>query len=576
MQTRSIANKIILLTTLVILLLTVVSGIMTHQSMQLAVERTIGKSGIHTAEQIVRGLDIGKYKKFLEDRQKNELYWEIRNQLNDYRVKNGALYVYTCEVVGDKLYLLIDGQPKGSDLASELGVESSGTTVEMVAPTLDGISTSTDIIEDPQYGKYLSGFVPIKDTDGKVIGIVGVDISADHVDSIGEKVITENLPLMVLIISVITIVAMTILYILIKKIIRPLKELQDTAERIATGELTEDMIQVDHGRKDEIGVLINSFNHMITDLRAIITKAKDASMQVAAASEELNASADQSSHVTEQIAASTLEMASGAEDQLKSVNEASRWIQHLSQDASQIMSRSEEMSHLADTASQASGSGIHAVNDVLLQIGKIRSVSNETNKIINNLGERSKEIGTIVNLITDIANQTNLLALNAAIEAARAGEHGRGFAVVADEVRKLAEQSAYSAHQIAGLINDIQKEVESAVVVGELSADEVSEGLCKAEQANQSFYHIKEAISSLTEKVKEVTTAVERLTTGSQEIVRATDEITSSAEAVASSTQLNAAATEQQLAAMEEIASSATALSHLAEDLSSTLTKFKI
>ncbi|MGD8192502.1 methyl-accepting chemotaxis protein [Brevibacillus ginsengisoli] len=577
MKTKSMATQMILLSTIMILIMAVISGFLSYRSMLVAVQKTVANSAINTAQNISKGIDPDKYEKFLSNRTQNDVYWELRSSLNDYRLKTGALFVYTASLESDgTLHILVDGQPKDSKVATSIDSLSSGTTAEMIQPVLNGGSTSTDIVDDPEYGKYLSGFVPIHNKQGQVIGILGVDIGAKNVDTIENNVIAGSLPLMIGFMLIVTIVSIVTFSIILKRTMQPLRDLQETAERIAQGELSEEFIQKDHGRRDEIGALINSFNKMIIDLRRFIIKSKDASMQVAAASEELTASAEESTKVTEQISASTQQLAAGSAQQLRSVTHSADWIQNLSNNANHIMNSSEEMSQLADSASHASSEGIHSVSEVLRQIEKIKTVSEETNHMISNLGDRSQEIGTIVNMITDIANQTNLLALNAAIEAARAGEHGRGFAVVADEVRKLAEQSAKSAQQISDLIAIIQNQVEQAIQVGNQNAEEVTHGLEKTDQANQSFVQIQAAINSLTVKVKEVSSAVEKLNLGTQQLASSTDEITQSAEETSSATHQNAAASEQQLASMEEISSSATALSHLAEELSAMIAHYKV
>jgi len=354
----------------------------------------------------------------------------------------------------------------------------------------------------------------------------------------------------------------------------PIRKLAAQIKLVSDGDLTVQPFVIKN--KDEIGDLAQAYNKMVSDLKSIVTQVKDASMQVASSSEELTASAEESAHVTEKINLAMQQTAEGTGMQLQKVNQVAAYIQQLSAGTKKIAVNSEEMSVLADTASRASENGINSVSELIGQIEKINQAATDTGSAIYTLGESSKEIGSIVKLITDIANQTNLLALNAAIEAARAGEHGRGFAVVADEVRKLAEQSAASAQQISGLIQVIQKEVENAIQSGEQSAYEIEEGLGKTREASQSFAFVQDAITSLTTKVKEVSTAVDRLNEGSHLIVNATDEVAGLVSEVASASQQNAAATEEQLAMMEEIASSSNALSRLSEELQAMLTKFKV
>lgn len=385
----------------------------------------------------------------------------------------------------------------------------------------------------------------------------------------------ESSRLTIIIISIIAIVvALGIAYFLPIIIVGPIRRVTEQVQKVAEGDLTVEKIHIKNN--DEIGDLAKGFNKMVTDLHSIVNQVNDATLQVAASSEQLTASAEQSSLVTEQIATATQQIASGADDQLKSIHDTTQWIKQLAADAKGISENSQDMIRLAAEASDTSGNGMDVVRQVIRQMEGIHQSVQDTSDIINVLGGRSQEIGSIVNVIGGIASQTNLLALNAAIEAARAGEQGRGFAVVANEVRKLAEQATQSAQQITQMIGLIQTEVEQAVISMQQGSKRVAKGLSETTEANQAFLSIQDAIAGLTGKVGEVAQSVERLDEGSVEIVKLTDEVMRTAEETASGSQQNAAATQEQLASMEEIASSAEALSSLAEKMSLTLTKFKV
>lgn len=365
-----------------------------------------------------------------------------------------------------------------------------------------------------------------------------------------------------------------IAYFLTRGITKPVRSVSQVLEKVSQGYFTIDKIEVKNN--DEIGGLIASLNNMVNQLRAVLRRVQEASLQVAASAEELTASADQTTRVTEQISAATQQLASGAEEQLRSASRAAAVVQQMSTGMQHTAANSEEVASLATSAMEATQKGRDVVREVFAQMKDIHATVQEVAERARSLGTRSSEIGVIVEMITDIASQTNLLALNAAIEAARAGEQGRGFAVVADEVRKLAEQSAQSAQQISVLVELIQTETVNAVELMNESTQKVQLGLVKTEEVNHTFQHIYDSIKCVTEKVQEVSEVVQQMTAESQQIVEAIDSVQKVAENGASASEQTAAASQETLSAMEEVASSAQSLARLAEELQAALFRFKL
>jgi len=381
--------------------------------------------------------------------------------------------------------------------------------------------------------------------------------------------------MVVLVVGIISILVGIAISLVIGRIIsRPVIELANSALKMAEGDLSVKPIKVKN--KDEIGDLVSSFNLMAQNLRMVIEKVSINSSQTAASAEELTASAEQTARATEQIATSIQVIASGAETQVDSANDSSTAMNEMTIGIQQIAETSSSVSESAIETSLEANLGNESLQKMIDQMNTINDAVADSALGVKQLGELSKEIGNIIGVITGIADQTNLLALNAAIEAARAGEHGKGFAVVADEVRKLAEQSKESADQIAGLITRIQVETIEAVQAMEVGTTEVATGRLIVDETGKRFEKILVSIEQVTAQIQEVTAISEEMSASTEEVSASIGEMANIAQHSAENTQDVASASEEQLASMEEIAASATILSKMAEDLQETVQQFKL
>nr|WP_239587131.1 methyl-accepting chemotaxis protein [Bacillus ectoiniformans] len=363
-----------------------------------------------------------------------------------------------------------------------------------------------------------------------------------------------------------------LIFFIIKSIIKPLREMKEKAITISDGDLTE---HITVRSNDEIGQLGEAFNTMQQNLRSLVQKIDANADQVASASAELTASSEHTSAATEQVASSIQEVAGSAEKQTAGVSQTAESFKLVAQGVTDIADHATQVSAIAQQTMAQAEEGSDAVTNTVNQMTSIQASVHASNQTIHSLHERSKEVHSILDVITSIAGQTNLLALNAAIEAARAGEHGKGFAVVADEVRKLAEQSQQSVQEIVGIIQGIQEDTENSVQTMARVTDDVQTGVNISQEAIKKFDDILQSTKEITPQMEEISATAQQMSATVQEVHATTQELSMIATNNAAGSEEVAAATQEQLASMEEIAASAQSLSMMADELKEVVRVFK-
>jgi methyl-accepting chemotaxis protein/uncharacterized membrane protein (UPF0136 family) len=366
------------------------------------------------------------------------------------------------------------------------------------------------------------------------------------------------------------------------QLIGSLNEMAEVADEISTGNLTvEVQPKSDH---DNLG---NAFKKMIASLRETVTNVSvnaaelnqsaselsEASLQartatdqitssmqqMASSSQEQSAVVIQTSNSVEQMAKAIEGVARGAQEQSQSVSKATEITDQISSAIRQVAENADAVSTDSASAAEAAKKGSQTVEVTLSGMQTIQIKVGAASLKIEEMGKRSQEIGAIIETIEDIASQTNLLALNAAIEAARAGEQGKGFAVVADEVRKLAERSSLATKEIGQLIEGIQNTVAEAVQAMEESSSEVKLGVENANQAGKALTDILAATEAVNKQAALASEATARMEQASQELVTAVD-------AVSQIVEQNTAATEEMAATSNEVSQAIEHISSATEE----------
>ena len=377
------------------------------------------------------------------------------------------------------------------------------------------------------------------------------------------------------IVSLLLVIALTlaVLYWLRREINNAVQSFLQAVRRAAGGDLS---VHAPVENQDEFGEMATAFNGMIDNMRSMTKKIQDTATFVSDTSEQLTANANQSAEATQSVAQSITEVAESAAVQMDSLGETKHEIDALSDGISQAVSRIATIRKNIEDTFERANEGNELVKSTVEQMNTISETVDHSAQIVEKLGQRSQEIGEIISTISGIAEQTNLLALNAAIEAARAGEQGKGFAVVADEVRKLAEESQRAAQQIGDLIGSIQSETNQAVTAMKDGREQAEKGLENVSSTGKGFSRILELIRVCSDDSAQITDTMKILDGRIHTIVNLSENVNNSARRASDASQNVSAATEEQAAGMEEIAASSRGLADSAKNLKDESVKFKV
>ncbi|MDB5052324.1 MAG: hypothetical protein JWM44_374 [Bacilli bacterium] len=353
----------------------------------------------------------------------------------------------------------------------------------------------------------------------------------------------------------------------------PIKELKKMAIKAADGDLS---VQSTYYSRDELGELAVAFNRMIIEIGHLIRKVHKTAELVTDSSEQLTSSIDQTTKGSELISNSSQEVASGAQIQAVRMEEGKTTANEITQVASKVVTLTKTVTANALDSSAAARQGSRVMQEASEKMEDINHSVSVLSELVEQMSEQSTEIGGIAEIITEIASRTNILALNASIEAARSGKDGLGFSVIAVEVRKLAEQSIQSAKKVHTLVTNIQEKTQTIVHSMKQASNQVSEGMVMVEKADQSFIKIENSVGYLAEKLQEVSLGVIQMTDGTEQINEMLEDIHKVAQITSLETSDVSAATEEQLASMQEMAATSQHLEQMAQELQTLVERFKV
>lgn len=425
-------------------------------------------------------------------------------------------------------------------------------------------------MNDNMLNEHYAGYYPLKDANGSVVGMLFVGLNAQDLNKTIEDMITSMAVLVVVIVFFCLFFSSTLIGDQMKQIY----DIADNMKKIAAGNLTIPNLRIIS--QDEFAVLAESVNDMKLKLLMLLSKIAQSSERITVAGGKLAESTQRANNSIGTVNDTMNVLTEGSLEQEETIEALEVKFKEMTEKMDGLSERALQMQQVADDSASSANAGKSKVDVSIDMMKNIEVRVGSSAKIIGTLGKRSDEIGQILETISGIAEQTNLLALNAAIEAARAGEHGKGFAVVADEVRKLAEQSASAATTIGERIAEIQADTASAVAAIEEGTKSVAEGTQSVAETGEAFVGIQAQAAKLAKNVEQTLLDVGEVFVSNQEIFAAIQKVREIADKSTENANAVGAATREQTATMRAVEGASKLLSVLSKEMQEEVAKFKL
>ncbi len=368
-------------------------------------------------------------------------------------------------------------------------------------------------------------------------------------------------------------VAAAIAWLISRSIARPIRQIAAISLQVAEGDLRQRM---QYSGSDEVAELTTNFNRMAEQLTATVGGLESTSREINSASLLLAKASQEASEGSSQVAATVQQLAAGSGDSAEQTQRGADLLNQLSEAIEQVTRTSQAAAESAESAREAVRRGGEAMRVQRQKIDENSQASQAVSAAMNQVAAQSQQVTAIVDLIRTVAAQTNLLALNAAIEAARAGEAGRGFTVVAEEVRRLAEQSNREAENISAIVSEMNSAIGGALQQLTVAAKTVDEQTQASRRTDEAFVAVRGAIEQIVVQIQEEAALAEEMAASSDEVVHAIQTLAAHSEEAAAGIQQVSATTQQQASTADRLNDLAQQLEHQAQGLSREMQKFRI
>lgn len=566
---HSLMFKILLLCMGLVLAVSASIHYFAYKAAETSVEQTLGQMAVNITSSVLDTIDAAKLEQFEASLDINDEYYsELKKEFIDIRHKTGLKYLYAMsKTKNDEYIYVVEGTEAGGEGESLPGDVEKDISTKMLE-AFQGYYTY-EFYDSEEWGELISGYVPIKNSAGEVIGMLGADFDASYmIKQLGKaniRMFTAE--------AFVFLGSILLALFVSSLLIRSLKKMQAKIEIIKHGDLT---VRVATSHKDEIGGLSQAFQLMIDNMSGLIHNIREKSNQVLLGVDSLNSSVDVTNRTTEEITKVVGEIAVGAAAQVDNVEVVEESMNRVFTEIVHITENIELTRSDSDTCINQMKEASEKLNHSVEQINLVNNTVDSTALLMKQLEDKFKEVLSFSEIIAAISKQTNLLALNASIEAASAGEHGKGFAVVASEIKELAKQSSDASKKINELITAVKQEIDH-------SSNAIQSGVVEARNGVSVMTEVKEYLDKLSgtnqkinTRIKEIATAVNHIEDDGRNVMEKTASLSVIAKDFNSGTQQTSAETEEQYAIMEGIKNELQSLKGMMETLGGTVNQFKV
>lgn len=573
----SIQKKMTLYFSIIVLILAVLIAWTTYRSSIQLVEQSLNEIAKTIAEQSVMQIDIEEYIKEIElgvTEPDSSYYLALREQMNKHRQATGLRYLYTMgreqTQNGYNYFYMVDGLPVGDENESLIGeLEDNADILPDVEKAFSTGATQISMTSEGKYGSLISSYVPMISQSGEVIGVMGADLDATaiYMNMAQQK---RNL---YLIIAGALLISIIIVYALSRYFVSPLRSLAHQVHKVGEGNLSASFSTK---RTDEVGIVANAFQKMTDSLKPVISGISQHSTTLVQMSKEQLSNAEEIKQGNDTVAQTMVNLAAGAEGQAAATVKIVETVEDFAKQIDYTSDKGDALNKEAESVLALTDEGFKQITETEQYVSILYKGVEKSVEQVKALDDDAKNISSLVQVIEGIAEQTNLLALNAAIEAARAGEHGKGFAVVADEVRKLAEEVKKSVGDIVGIVGGIQEQSSEVAKVLESGYEQASKGTVTLKETGFVFTNIHSAVKQMQQQIQGIAQDLQHISERGNSIHSSIGNVATATEDAQAGIEGTSSLVQKSTVSMAEIVHNSEELTKIASELNQLIERFKV